>query len=117
VTVDHDPAKAEWAQANFERAGVAERITIVIEDGLDAARKLPGYWDYVLLDAAKAQNLPIFKELLPRLNVGAIVLTDNILTHAEETKEFVEFVRNHFDLASGTLAVGNGVEVTIKLVT
>ena len=115
VTVDHDPAKAEWAQANFERAGVAERITIVIEDGLDAARKLPGRWDYVLLDATKAQNLAIFKELLPRLNVGAIVLTDNAVTHADEMIEFFDFVRNHPELASGLMEIGNGIEVTLKL--
>jgi predicted O-methyltransferase YrrM len=115
ITVDHDPAKAEWAQDNFDRAGVDENITIVIEDGLEAARKLPGPFDYVLLDAAKAQNLPIIKALLPKLNAGGIVLTDNILTHAEETKDFVEFVRNHPDLASGMAYVGNGIEVTIKL--
>ena len=117
VTVDHDAAKAEWAQSNFERAGVADRITIVIEDGLDAAKKLDGPWDYVLMDAAKSQNLPILKALLPKLNPGAVVLTDNAVTHEAEMHEFTKFVRNHPDLASGLFAVGNGIEFTIKFVS
>jgi len=116
VTVDHDAAKAEWAQVNFERAGVANRITIVIEDGLDAARKLDGPWDYILLDAAKKQNLPILKALLPKLNPGAVVLTDNAVTHEAELEEFTKFVRSHPDLASGLMSVGNGIELTVKLV-
>jgi predicted O-methyltransferase YrrM len=116
VTVDHDAAKAAWAQENFERAGVADRITIVIEDGLAAARKLDGPWDYILLDAAKKHNLPILKALLPKLNPGAVVLTDNVVTHEVEMREFTKFVRNHPELASGLFGVGNGIEVTVKLI-
>lgn len=115
ITVDYDPAKAAWARENFERAGISGRIKILIEDGLEAARKIEGPLDYVLLDAAKSQNLPIIKALLPKLSVGAVILTDNMLTHEEEMREFAQFVRHHPDLASSMVAIGNGIELTIKL--
>lgn len=111
-TVDYDPAKAAWAQANFQRAGVADRVTVVVKDGLQAARELPGPWNYILLDAAKSQNLPILQALMPNLNPGAVVLTDNALTHQTELAEFIAWVRRHPRLVSGLFPVGNGVEVT-----
>lgn len=115
VTVDHDSDKAEWARENFRRAGVADRIEVVVDDGLAAARKLEGPFDFVLLDAAKSQNLPIIQSLLPKLNVGAVVLTDNAMTHATEMRDFFNFVRCHSELNSATFEVGNGIEMTIKL--
>ncbi len=115
VTVDFDPAKAAWARENFERACVGGRIKIVVADGLEAARMIEGPFEYVLLDAAKSQTLPIMKELLPKLSVGAVVLTDNMLTHSEELKEFAHFVRHHPDLSSNMFEIGNGIEVTVKL--
>jgi len=115
ITVDFDPAKAAWAKDNFHRAGVENRVEILVQDGLVAAREGRGPFDYVLLDAAKSQNLPIIKELLPKLAVGAVVLTDNALTHADEMREFTQFVRTHPELASSMVAIGNGIEVTFKL--
>lgn len=115
VTVDFDPAKAVWATDNFQRAGVKDRVEIWVMDGIEAARKAAGGLDYVLLDAAKSQNLPIIKELLPKLNVGAVILTDNMLTHGDELAEFASFVRNHPELASSMVEIGNGIEVTYKL--
>jgi len=115
TTVDFDPAKAAWARSNFERAGVAGRVTILVEDGLEAARRLTGPFDYVLLDASKEQCLPILKELTGKLTPGAVVLTDNMLTHEAELREFARFVRNYPEFASALLPLGNGVELTIKL--
>lgn len=115
ITVDFDSAKAAWARDNFERAGVGGKIKILVDDGIAAAEKVEAPLDYVLLDAAKEQTLPIFKLLLPKLSPGAVVLTDNMLTHEEELRSFADFVRSHSDLTSAMYPIGNGVEVTIKL--
>ncbi|MFN3820815.1 MAG: O-methyltransferase [bacterium] len=114
-TIDHDPAKARWAEENFRKAGVDQHITLLIKDGLQAARELEGPWDYVLLDAAKWQNLPLMENLIPKLNPGAVVVTDNVLTHQKELQEFTQFVRNHPQLISSMFALGNGIEVTFKV--
>ena len=115
ITVDFDSAKAVWARDNFEKAGVGGKIKILVEDGIEAATKVEAPLDYVLLDAAKEQTLPIMKLLLPKLSQGAVVLTDNMLTHTEELREFSDFVRSHPDLGSAMYPIGNGIEVTIKL--
>jgi len=115
ITVDFDPAKAHWARENFDRAGVGDRVEILVMDGLDAARQVQGLFDYVLLDAAKSQNLPILKELVPKLTAGAVILTDNALTHRAELEDFTRYVRNHYDLASSLVETGNGIEVTFRL--
>ncbi len=115
ITVDFDPAKAAWARDNFQKAGVGGKIKILIQDALEAAQGVEGPFDYVLLDASKAQTLPILKVLLSKLSPGAIILTDNMLTHEDELREFAQFVRHHPDLSSAMHPIGNGIEVTIKL--
>lgn len=115
ITVDFDPAKAAWARDNFEKAGVGGKIKILVADGVEAAAKVEAPLDYVLLDAAKEQTLPIMKLLLPKLSAGAVVLTDNMLTHQKELQEFSDFVHSHPDLGSAMYPIGNGIEVTIKL--
>jgi len=115
TTVDYDPAKAEWAGENFRRAGVADNIVQIVDKGLSAVKAVDGPFDYVLLDATKRDNLPMMEALLPKLNLGAIVLTDNAITHKSELTDFFQFVRNHPDLVSGLIELGNGIEMTVKL--
>lgn len=115
ITVDFDQKKADWALENFRKAGVEDRIEIIVADAMEVVQKLENRFDYVLLDAGKRQNLPLMKLLLPMLNIGAIVITDNAVTHADEMSDFTKYVRNHSDLASGLMTIGNGIEYTIKL--
>ena len=115
ITIDRDEKKAGWARQNFIRAGVDARVEIVVMDALEAVKSLDGPFDYVLIDAEKRLTLPIFRNLIPKLNTGAVVLTDNITTHEAELREFTDFVRTHDDFVSSKLSVGNGIEMTIKL--
>lgn len=115
TTVDFDAKKADWARQNFEEAGVADRVEIIVDDGLKAALRVGGRFDYVLLDAAKKQNLPILQALMPKLNYGAVILTDNAVTHSAEMQDYFQFVRHHDELVSGLWEIGNGIEVTMKL--
>ncbi len=115
TTIDYDPKKAKWAKKNFEKAGVEGRIEIIVDDAMTAVGKLTSKFDYVLLDAAKRQNLPLVKMLLPKLNPGAVVLTDNVITHEQDMLDFLEFVRNNESLQSSLFKVGNGIELTVKL--
>jgi hypothetical protein len=46
--------------------------------------------------------------------VGGAVLTDNASTHRTELAEFVNHLRSVADATSVEVAVGNGIEWTIK---
>ena len=76
-----DPEYAEIARSNLEKAGVSERVTIVVGpagESLDQLPEEPTY-DFVFLDADKTGYPAYYEQVLPRMTQGALLLIDNIL--------------------------------------
>jgi caffeoyl-CoA O-methyltransferase len=72
---------ADIAQANFEAAGVADRVDLVVGpagDSLDALPEQPRF-DLVFLDADKSGYPAYYEQVLPRLKRNGLLLIDNTL--------------------------------------
>lgn len=73
----------EWgsiARRHWERAGVADRIDLVIAPALDTLRALPDApeLDLAFVDADKAGYPAYYEELVPRLRPGGLIVLDNV---------------------------------------
>jgi len=74
----------EWtalAREAWQRAGVAERITLRIAPALETLRSLPAQpsLDLAFIDADKPSYRAYAEELIPRLRPGGLLLVDNVL--------------------------------------
>jgi caffeoyl-CoA O-methyltransferase len=74
----------EWtaiAREHWEKAGVADRIDLVLGPALDTLRSQPEdeHFDLAFVDADKEAYLAYYEEILPRLRRGGIVLADNTI--------------------------------------
>lgn len=74
----------EWtavARRFWARAGVADRIDLRIGPALDTLRALPfdPPVDLAFIDAAKAEYVDYYEELVPRLSERGVILVDNVL--------------------------------------
>jgi caffeoyl-CoA O-methyltransferase len=74
----------EWtaiARRAWERAGVADRITLRLAPALDTLRSLPAepHLDIAFIDAHKPEYIDYAEELIPRLRAGGLLLVDNVL--------------------------------------
>jgi predicted O-methyltransferase YrrM len=114
-TIDKDPRKFESARATFARAGVGDRVTCYLGDAKQILPQMPDGIDIAFIDADKPACREYFDVLLPKLRVGGSILTDNATTHRDELHEFTAYVRSMPNVQSTIVAVGNGVEWTIKL--
>ena len=79
VAIDIDPAILEEAKANWQRAGVADRIEPVVGPALEVLAALEGPFDFVWLDAVKREYGGYLDLVLPKLAPGAVVAVDNLL--------------------------------------
>ena len=75
---------AEWtaiARRYWEKAGVADRIDLVIGPGADTLRALPREesLDLAFIDADKPGYPVYYEEILARLRPGGVILVDNVL--------------------------------------
>ena len=76
---DRDPANAQRATDNFRRAGVADRIEIMVGDAIKMFQSTEGEFDLIFNDVDKRQYPEVLRLALPRLRVGGLFVTDNVL--------------------------------------
>jgi predicted O-methyltransferase YrrM len=115
VTLERSSSRIEMARRNIVEAGLVEYIEIREGDALGSLKELPGPFDLVFLDADRPQYLAYLEEVVPKIKKGGLLVTDNVVSHAEELKAFLGRVKSHPELFSVTLPVGNGEELTYKL--
>jgi caffeoyl-CoA O-methyltransferase len=122
---DGDPANAELARTNFERAGVSKSIRFMTGDAVDLIDSTEGSFDIILIDVYKHQYPAALKKSLPRLKSGGLVVTDNVLWSGrvteppkdDNTRGILEFNRAVFgspELFSVIVPLRDGVAICRK---
>jgi len=133
IYTDGDPKNAEEARRYFERAGVADRISIRVGDALELlSEQKPESQDIVFNDVDKVDYPRVFKLAVPRVKKGGLFVTDNVLwsgrvasaltgqppTEKEaETKAIIEFNRLLYgspEFFTTILPIRDGVAVAVK---
>lgn len=78
ITFEIDPQRAAQAKKNFERAGVAERVEIVLGDAHQTVpEKIDFPIDLVFIDADKEGYLDYLRKLLPKVRPGGLIVAHN----------------------------------------
>jgi predicted O-methyltransferase YrrM len=115
TSLEHDPAKLERATANVAGAGLEEWIELVPGDAHATIPTLSGPFDVVFLDAEKEDYEQLFELARPKLEPGALVVADNVLSHAEALGAYSAARRSDSTLVSVTLPLDRGLELTSVL--
>uniref|UniRef100_UPI003899BF8C O-methyltransferase n=1 Tax=Mycobacterium sp. HUMS_1102779 TaxID=3383487 RepID=UPI003899BF8C len=80
VTLEYEPRHAEIARANLQRAGVADRVEVVVGAALDTLPTLTGDpFDLVFIDADKENNVAYLQWAVRLARRGAVILLDNVI--------------------------------------
>lgn len=79
VTLEYEPRHAEIAAANLARAGVADRVEIVVGAALDTLPTLTGDFDFVFIDADKENNEAYVQWAVDLGHPGTVIVVDNII--------------------------------------
>lgn len=80
VTLEYEPSHADVAQQNLDRAGVADRVEIVVGAALDSLPELADRapFDLVFIDADKENNVAYVEWAIKLGRPGTVVVVDNI---------------------------------------
>ena len=130
LTMELDPERAREARANFERAGLADRVSVIVGDAERMIAKVAGPFDLVFQDGAK----PLYPRLLDRivalLRPGGLLVTDNVLWDGkvvpgfaaaaaddDDTRAIAEYnqrLATHPQLMTATVPLRDGVSISVK---
>jgi predicted O-methyltransferase YrrM len=83
TTLELEPRNAAIAAANFERAGVAERIELIVGPAARSAERLvadgAAPYDLVFIDADKPSNPAYLRASLALTRPGSVIVVDNVV--------------------------------------
>ncbi|MGH8913153.1 MAG: O-methyltransferase [Acidimicrobiia bacterium] len=123
ITIEYEPKHADFAQVQFERAGIAGRVDLRRGAGIevlsDLANELePGSVDLLFLDAIKSEYSDYFRVARPLIPVGGFVIADNVygtgsgwIDQGHGTDEFNRLVAADPDFEAAAFPFREGVLV------
>lgn len=115
ITLEVDPQKVKLAKENLEKAGLASTVKLIEGDAKETLKVLDKEFDFVFLDAEKEDYLEFFHLIFPKLKIGGVIVADNVISHAQDLKEYIDHVRANPDTQSVLVPVGRGEELTLKI--
>ncbi len=131
ITMEKDPSRAATARGYFERAGVADRVSVVVGDARLLVAKVAGPFDLIFQDADKTMYGPMLDRLVDLLRPGGLLVTDNVLWDGEVVPGYVktprrtladtqaiaaynERLNTHPMLTTTTVPLRDGVAIAVK---
>ena len=115
ITLELDNKKVVMAKENINRAGLDDVITIIEGDAKIIIKQFTQEFDFVFLDAEKEDYIEFFDLVFPLVKVGGVIVADNVISHMEYLKDYLEHVRSNPNTQSVLVPVGRGEELTLKL--
>lgn len=83
ITLEINPANAAVAQRNLERAGLADRIEVVVAPATESLNRLIADrvqpFDLVFIDADKERSVEYFEAALALSHTGTVIIVDNVV--------------------------------------
>ena len=130
TTIELSEEMAALAKENIEKAGLKDRITVLVGDASVVLKELDEKYDFVFIDAAKGHYMDFFKECDRMLKKGGVLLSDNVLykgmtatdelvvrrkiTIVHRLREYLDMLKENKDYSTSVIPIGDGVAVSIK---
>lgn len=119
TTLEYWQKRMDLALLNFKKTNVDDIITPIVGDAIeilaDMNKKRSMEFDFIFVDANKAEYIQYFNSFDPLLKKGGVIVADNILSHYKKTKDYVETLLNHPNYQSQLLDFDAGMLLSYKL--
>ena len=129
-TIERDMKMIEECKKNHFELGLNHRINLIEGDALETIEVVKdNKYDFIFIDAAKAQYIKFFEMYSPLLTEDGIILSDNLYFHdllftevnnrdlrqlVRKVGKYNDFLINHPDFETHIFNVGDGIGVSTR---
>ncbi|MCR5221423.1 MAG: O-methyltransferase [Lachnospiraceae bacterium] len=133
TTIENYEKRFAKAEANFERAGCADRISFLKGDAqiiLQDLKEQGNQYDLIFMDAAKGQYLSFYEPVRAMMHEGSMLVSDNVLQDGDvvesrfavnrrnrtihsRMREYLYMLTHTEELVTDILPLGDGVAVSV----
>ncbi|HSC73284.1 MAG TPA: class I SAM-dependent methyltransferase [Gaiellaceae bacterium] len=115
LSVEHDPRKIDAWRKNVAEAGLEDWAELVEGDAKVALPGIEDVFDVVFIDAEKDDYEELFALARAKLEPGALVVADNVLSHQETLGAYSQARQSDPSLVSVTVPLDRGLELSVVL--
>ena len=132
ITIENYDKRIPIAKENIKKAGRENVIKLLEGDAMEIMPTLDSNrFDFVFMDAAKAQYIHFLPEVLRLMKKDGVLITDNVLQEGDliqskyvvrrrdrtihkRMREYLEVVKNHPQLETSIVPIGDGITMSVK---
>lgn len=132
ITIENYDKRIPIAKENIKKAGRENVIKLLEGDAMEIMPTLESnQFDFVFMDAAKAQYIHFLPEVLRLMKKDGVLITDNVLQEGDmiqskyvvrrrdrtihkRMREYLEVVKNHPQLETSIVPIGDGITMSVK---
>ena len=100
---------------NVAEAGLEDWVELIEGDALERVPGIADVFDVVFLDAEKEMYEELFQHARKKLEPGAVVIADNVLSHEDVLGAYPKARQSDPTLESVTVPLDRGLEVSVVL--
>jgi predicted O-methyltransferase YrrM len=115
LSLENDPAKIEAWRKNVAEAGLEEVAELIEGDAFESLPAIDDVFDVVFIDAEKEQYEELFAHARTKVEPGAIVIADNVLSHQDALGAYSQARQADATLESVTIPLDRGLELSVVL--
>jgi predicted O-methyltransferase YrrM len=112
VSLENDPAKCDARRLNIAEAGLDEWVELIDGDALELVPSLAEAFDVVFIDAEKGDYERLFELAREKVDPGAVLVADNVLSHKETLGAYSRARQDDPTLVTVTVPLDRGLELT-----
>lgn len=130
VSIEIREETHQKAIKNIERAGLEDKIELLLGDAAEVLPNVEGKFDMIFLDASKGHYEKFLLSCIDKLNDNGIIVSDNVLykgmvasneylvrrkiTIVKRMRKYLEYISDHPQLTTSIIPIGDGVALSYK---
>ena len=132
ITIENYDKRIPIAKENIKKDGRENVIKLLEGDAMEIMPTLESdQFDFVFMDAAKAQYIHFLPEVLRLMKKDGVLITDNVLQEGDliqskyvvrrrdrtihkRMREYLEVVKNHPQIETTIVPIGDGITMSVK---
>ena len=107
ITFEISEERAQMAQETFRAAGVSDCVELIVGDARERLETVSDV-SFCFLDAEKEVYPECYELVVPKMVSGALMVADNVISHAERLKPFVERALSDSRVDAVVVPIGRG---------
>lgn len=117
TTIEFYDKRLDIAKENFKICGIDNVITPLKGSALEILKNLDDDFmiDFAFVDANKSEYIKYFEIIDKHLKKGGIIACDNVLSHKEKCRPFIDAINSNSQYKNTVLPLPAGLSFGIKL--